>query len=76
MRESSSSLQNHSDTFQWTGNLHTAINRYVLVCPHIHAIAWMARDMHGYQLLRAMPSLLEQFEGCGNMMSRKRPLDE
>jgi hypothetical protein len=28
-----------------------------------HAIAsWMAKDMHLYELLRAMPSLLEQFE--------------
>jgi len=27
-----------------------------------HAIAWMAKDMHMYELLRAMPSLLEQFE--------------
>jgi hypothetical protein len=40
-----------------------------------HAIAWMVRDKHGYQLLRAMPSLLEKFEGGGNVMSRKRPLD-
>jgi hypothetical protein len=24
-----------------------------------HAIAWMAKDMHLYELLRAMPSLLE-----------------
>jgi hypothetical protein len=27
-----------------------------------HAIAWMAKDMHLYELLRAMPSLLEQIE--------------
>jgi len=27
-----------------------------------HAIAWMAKDIHLYELLRAMPSLLEQFE--------------
>jgi hypothetical protein len=27
-----------------------------------HAIAWMAKDMHVYELLRAMPSLLEQFK--------------
>ena len=27
-----------------------------------HAIAWMAKDMHSYVLLRAMPSLLDQFE--------------
>jgi hypothetical protein len=39
------------------------------------AIAWMARDKRGYKLLRAMPSLLEKFEGGGNVMSRKRPLD-
>jgi hypothetical protein len=39
------------------------------------AIAWMVRDKRGYQLLRAMPSLLEKFEGGGNVMSRKRPLD-
>jgi hypothetical protein len=28
-----------------------------------HAIEWMAKDMHLYELLRAMPSLLDQFEG-------------
>jgi hypothetical protein len=33
------------------------------------------RDKSGYKLLRAMPSLLEKFEGGGNVMSRKRPLD-
>jgi hypothetical protein len=27
-----------------------------------HAIAWMAKDMHVYQFLRAMPSLLEKVE--------------
>jgi len=27
-----------------------------------HAIAWMAKDMHSYELLRAMPSLLGQIE--------------
>jgi hypothetical protein len=27
-----------------------------------HAVAWMAKDMHLYQLLRAMPSLLDQFK--------------
>ena len=37
-----------------------------------HAIAWMARDEHGYQLLRAKPSLLEQFEGGWNVMSLGR----
>jgi hypothetical protein len=41
-----------------------------------HAIAWMARDMHRYQLLRAKPSLLKQFEGGWNVMSRKRQLNE
>jgi hypothetical protein len=41
-----------------------------------HAISWMVRDKHGYQLLRAMPSLLEKFEEGGNVMSRKRQLDE
>ena len=30
-----------------------------------HAIAWMAKDMHSYELLRAMPSLLEQFMSTG-----------
>jgi hypothetical protein len=27
-----------------------------------HAIAWMAKDMHVYEFLRAMPSLLEKVE--------------
>ena len=27
-----------------------------------HAIAWMAKDMLVYELLRAMPSLLEKVE--------------
>lgn len=26
-----------------------------------HAIAWMFRDLHSYELLRAMPSLLEKY---------------
>jgi hypothetical protein len=36
-----------------------------------HAIAWLAKDMHMYELLRAMPSLLEQF-GVDVMRSKKR----
>jgi hypothetical protein len=27
-----------------------------------HAVAWMAKDMHVYELLRAMPSLLERID--------------
>jgi hypothetical protein len=40
------------------------------------AIAWMVRGRRGYQLLRAMPSLLEKFNEGGNVISRKRQLDE
>jgi hypothetical protein len=36
-----------------------------------HAVAWMAKDMHLYQLLRAMPSLLDQFKVDVNR-SKKR----
>jgi Ran GTPase-activating protein (RanGAP) involved in mRNA processing and transport len=36
-----------------------------------HAIAWMARDENVYELLRAMPSLLDQFEDSG-IRSKKR----
>jgi hypothetical protein len=36
-----------------------------------HAIAWMAKDMHLYELLRAMPSLLDQFKVDVNR-SKKR----
>jgi Ran GTPase-activating protein (RanGAP) involved in mRNA processing and transport len=35
-----------------------------------HAIAWMAKDMHLYELLRAMPSLLERIDK--NVRSTKR----
>ena len=35
-----------------------------------HAIAWMAKDMHLYELLRAMPSLLERIDE--NVRSTKR----
>jgi hypothetical protein len=33
-----------------------------------HAIAWMAKDMHVYQFLRAMPLLLEKVEDEGHMV--------
>jgi hypothetical protein len=33
-----------------------------------HAIGWMAKDMHVYQFLRAMPSLLEKVEDEGHMV--------
>jgi hypothetical protein len=33
-----------------------------------HAIAWMAKDMHVYQFLRTMPSLLEKVEDVGHMV--------
>jgi hypothetical protein len=35
-----------------------------------HAIAWMAKDERGYELLRAMPSLLERIDE--NVRSTKR----
>jgi hypothetical protein len=33
-----------------------------------HAIAWMAKDMHLYRFLRAMPSLLEKVENEAHMV--------
>jgi hypothetical protein len=41
-------------------NMEPFTNMAVNVRPH--AIAWMAKDMHVYQFLRAMPSLLEKVE--------------
>jgi hypothetical protein len=35
------------------------VNMDLIVRPH--AIAWMFRDLHSYELLRAMPSLLEKY---------------
>jgi hypothetical protein len=37
----------------------------IIVRPH--AIAWMAKDMHLYRFLRAMPSLLEKVECEGHL---------
>ena len=40
-------------------NMLPFVNMDLIVRPH--AIAWMFRDLHSYELLRAMPSLLEKF---------------
>jgi hypothetical protein len=34
-----------------------------------HAIEWMAKDMHLYEFLRAMPSLLEKVESEAHMFT-------
>ena len=39
-----------------------------------HAVAWMAKDMHVYELLRAMPSLLERIDK--NVRSKCQEFDD